>query len=122
MTLTLRGSIQNSHTQFSVREANQLCPKKPCNQARTSVRWRCHLPLALAKADIRPVMALRRLTILTFREPPGRAVGALRLLASREPHGRWVARILEHDMSAEGRTRELAIDMVLRLARAHIAH
>jgi len=51
-------------------------------------------------------MALRRLTILTFREP----------------HGRWVARTLEHDMSAEGRTRELAIDMVLRLARAHIAH
>ena len=51
-------------------------------------------------------MSLRRLTILAFREP----------------HGRWVARILEHDMSAEGRTREAAIEMVLRLARAHIAY
>jgi len=51
-------------------------------------------------------MALTRLTVLVFRHP----------------HGRWEARILEHDMSAEGRTREMVIDMVLRLARAHIAY
>ena|SRR5579864_8781735 len=50
-------------------------------------------------------MALRRLTILTFQEP----------------HGKWVARTLEHDMMAEARTQEAAIEMVLRLARAHVA-
>ncbi|HYM26120.1 MAG TPA: hypothetical protein VEU08_23040 [Vicinamibacterales bacterium] len=50
-------------------------------------------------------MPLRRLTVVAFQKP----------------HGSWVARILEHDMSAETRTRDAAIDLVLRQARAHIA-
>ena len=50
------------------------------------------------------------------------AVRRLKILVFREPHGKWTARVLEHDLSAEGPTREAAIDLVLRLTRAHIAY
>ena len=34
----------------------------------------------------------------------------------------WVARALEHDLAAEGRSIESAIDTVLKIALAHIAY
>jgi len=46
----------------------------------------------------------------------------LRILVFPETHGTWTARALEHDLSAEGRTVEAAVDTVLKIARAHVAY
>ena len=51
-------------------------------------------------------MALSRLRIIIFPETP-RA---------------WTARALEHDLAANGRTVEAALDSLLKIARAHIAY
>ena len=45
----------------------------------------------------------------------------LRILVFPETHGTWTARGLEHDLAAEGRTIESAVDTLLRIARAHVA-
>ena len=49
-------------------------------------------------------MAIRRLTILVFPEV----------------HRTWTARGLEHDLAAEGRTIESAVDTLLKIVSAHI--
>ena len=49
-------------------------------------------------------MAIRRLTILVFPEI----------------HHTWTARGLEHDLAAEGRTIESAVDTLLKVVSAHI--
>lgn len=46
----------------------------------------------------------------------------LRILVFPETYGTWTARGLEHDLSAEGRTIEAAVDTLLRIARAHVAY
>ena len=46
----------------------------------------------------------------------------LRILVFPETHGTWTARGLEHDLAAEGRTIEAAVDTLLRIARAHVAY
>jgi len=46
----------------------------------------------------------------------------LRILVFPETHGTWTARSLEHDLSAEGRTVEAAVDTLLKIARAHVAY
>ena len=49
-------------------------------------------------------MAIHRLTILVFPEV----------------HHTWTARGLEHDLAAEGRTIESAVDTLLKVVSAHI--
>jgi hypothetical protein len=49
-------------------------------------------------------------------------VPTLRILLFREVYGAWTARALEHDISAEGRTLESALDTLLRITRAHIEY
>lgn len=49
------------------------------------------------------------------------SIGRLQILAFPEFGRTWTARVLEHDMAAGARTLELAVDTVLRLARAHVA-
>jgi hypothetical protein len=51
-------------------------------------------------------MALPRLRIVVFPETPKA----------------WTARSLEHDLAAVGRTKDAAIDALVRLACAHIAY
>jgi len=46
----------------------------------------------------------------------------LRILVFPETHGTWTARGLEHDLAAEGRTVEAAVDTLLKIARAHVAY
>lgn len=46
----------------------------------------------------------------------------LRILVFREVYGAWTARALEHDIAAEGRTLESAVDTLLRITRAHIEY
>jgi len=46
----------------------------------------------------------------------------LRILVFPETHGTWTARGLEHDLAAEGRTIEAAVDTLLRIAGAHVAY
>ena len=46
----------------------------------------------------------------------------LRILVFPETHGTWTARGLEHDLAAEGRTIEAAVDTLLKIARAHAAY
>jgi hypothetical protein len=46
----------------------------------------------------------------------------LRILVFPEPHGTWTARGLEHDLAAEGRTIESAVDTLVKIVRAHIAY
>ncbi len=60
-------------------------------------------PLGVA-ADTGESMAASRLTILVFPEV----------------HGVWTARGLEHDLAAEGRTIESAVDTLLKVVSAHI--
>jgi hypothetical protein len=50
------------------------------------------------------------------------SVPTLRILLFREVYGAWTARALEHDISAEGRTLESALDTLLRITRAHIEY
>lgn len=44
----------------------------------------------------------------------------LRIVVYPETRRTWVARVLEHDLSAVGRSVELATDAVLKIAIAHI--
>jgi hypothetical protein len=46
----------------------------------------------------------------------------LRILAFQTTRGVWVARALEHDIAAEGRSSEAAVSGVLRIVFAHIDH
>jgi hypothetical protein len=46
----------------------------------------------------------------------------LRILAFQTTRGVWVARALEHDIAAEGRSSESAVSGVLRIVFAHIDH
>lgn len=46
----------------------------------------------------------------------------LRIVVFPETHLTWTARALEHDLAAQGRTIEAAIDTLVRLIRAHVAH
>lgn len=45
----------------------------------------------------------------------------LRIVVFPETRRTWIARGLEHDLSAEGRTIEAAVDTLLKITRAHIA-
>lgn len=45
----------------------------------------------------------------------------LRIVVFPETRRSWTARGLDHDLSAEGRTIEAALDTLLRITRAHIA-
>jgi hypothetical protein len=44
-----------------------------------------------------------------------------RLVVFPETRRTWIARGLDHDLSAEGPTIEAAVDTLLKIARAHIA-
>jgi hypothetical protein len=46
----------------------------------------------------------------------------LRILAFPTTRGVWVARALEHDIAAEGRSAEASVSSVLRIVFAHIDH
>ena len=46
----------------------------------------------------------------------------LRIGVFPETYGTWTARSLEHDLAAEGRTVEAAVDTLLKIARAHVAY
>ena len=46
----------------------------------------------------------------------------LRILVFPETHRTWIARGLEHDISAGGRTIESAVDTLVKIAMAHIAY
>jgi hypothetical protein len=46
----------------------------------------------------------------------------LRILVFPETHRTWIARGLEHDLSASGRSIESAVDTVVKIALAHIAY
>jgi hypothetical protein len=50
------------------------------------------------------------------------ALPRLRVLVFPETHGTWTARGLEHDLAAEGRTVEAAVDTLLKITRAHVAY
>jgi len=45
----------------------------------------------------------------------------LRIVVFPETRRTWTARGLDHDLAAEGRTVEAALDTLLKIARAHIA-
>jgi len=45
----------------------------------------------------------------------------LRILVFPQTRGTWTARGLEHDLAADGRSIEAAVDTLLKIARAHIA-
>ncbi len=44
----------------------------------------------------------------------------LRLLVFPETGGLWTARALEHDVAAQARSRENAVDAVIKIIRAHV--
>jgi hypothetical protein len=46
----------------------------------------------------------------------------LRVLVFPEAPRSWIARSLEHDLAANGRTPEAALDALLKIADAHIAY
>ena len=46
----------------------------------------------------------------------------LRIVVFPESRRSWTARGLEHDLAAEGRSIEAAVDAVLKIALAHIAY
>jgi hypothetical protein len=46
----------------------------------------------------------------------------LRIVVYPETSRTWTARALEHDLAAEGRSIELAVDAVMKIALAHIAY
>jgi len=46
----------------------------------------------------------------------------LRILVFPQTYGTWTARGLEHDLAADGRTIEAAVDTLLKIARAHVAY
>ena len=46
----------------------------------------------------------------------------LRIVVFPETHRTWTARALEHDLAAQGRTMESAIDTLVKLIQAHIAY
>jgi hypothetical protein len=50
------------------------------------------------------------------------AASRLTILVFPEVHGQWTARGLEHDLAAEGRTVESALDTLLRVVSAHIEY
>jgi hypothetical protein len=50
------------------------------------------------------------------------ALSRLRILVFPETHRAWTARALEHDLAANGRTPEAALDSLLKITRAHIAY
>jgi hypothetical protein len=47
-------------------------------------------------------------------------ISRLSIVAFQETHCRFTARCLEHDITATGRTTELAVDALLKIVRAHI--
>ena len=47
---------------------------------------------------------------------------SLKVLVFREVYGSWTARALEHDIAAEGKTLESALDTLLRIAGAHVEY
>lgn len=49
------------------------------------------------------------------------APSGLRVVVFPETGGRWTARGLDHDIAAQGRTVDAAVDTLLRIASAHIA-
>ena len=46
----------------------------------------------------------------------------LRIVVFPETHRTWTARALEHDLAAQGRTMESAIDTLVKLIQAHVAY
>ncbi len=50
------------------------------------------------------------------------ATKGLRVLVYPQTGGTWTARGLEHDISAEARTVEAAVDALVRIIRAHVAY
>jgi hypothetical protein len=46
----------------------------------------------------------------------------LRIVVFPETRRIWTARALEHDLAAQGRTMEAAIDTLVRLIQAHVAY
>lgn len=46
----------------------------------------------------------------------------LRILVFPETRRTWTARALEHDLAAQGRTVEAAIDTLVKIVQAHIAY
>jgi len=46
----------------------------------------------------------------------------LRILVFPDATGTWTARALEHDIAADGRTVDAAVEAVLTIARAHIRY
>lgn len=46
----------------------------------------------------------------------------LRIVVFPETRRTWTARALEHDLAAQGRTMESAIDTLVKLIRAHVAY
>jgi hypothetical protein len=46
----------------------------------------------------------------------------LTVLVVPEIHGTWTARALEHDLTAEGRSIEAAVNLLVNIAHAHIAY
>jgi hypothetical protein len=48
------------------------------------------------------------------------ACSHLRIVVFPETRRTWTARALDHDLAAEGRTVEAALDTLLRIARAHV--
>jgi hypothetical protein len=46
----------------------------------------------------------------------------LRIVVFPETTKTWVARSLEHDLSASGRTADAAIDMLVKIVDAHVAY
>lgn len=50
------------------------------------------------------------------------ALPRLRIVVFPETTKAWTARSLEHDLASTGRTKESAIDSLVRIASAHIAY
>jgi hypothetical protein len=52
----------------------------------------------------------------------GMCFSGLRIVVFPETPKTWVARSLEHDLSATGRTADAAIDTLIRMVDAHVAY
>jgi hypothetical protein len=46
----------------------------------------------------------------------------LRIVVFPETSRTWMARALEHDLAAQGRTKESAVDTLVKVIRAHVAY
>lgn len=46
----------------------------------------------------------------------------LRIIVFPETHRLWTARALEHDLAAQGRTMESALDSLAKLIQAHVSY